>query len=707
MENLQKLEIEDGDFTTDADTRDAFVKAAVYNAIVEKVLAQKASEDDQVKSGELTAGDVLYFVYYATYTDDNGKTHTFFGSDMNKSSVTLSSTKANHVVRLGDKLDDKGDEIRKLIVENLQKGDIKDYIYSTSTTADLQKKAEDALKAEKPDATADEIKAAKAEAIKLKDGDKVYISYTRTYTKKDGEVETKVEEKAAYEFVTIDATNPLHKYFFEEGSVADIGYTITSKNPMKVTEGDIEYTYSNVKILWKVETEGQPIATFKYAPYDVDTKNVKPDSVFSSATTANVNLGKKELTYYVYPVYAIDAPSYEEITAADVLYYINGSKLTVDSYDAFDVEGYKNGEEKLEDLIKDVALVVDTAAKDNKFYKEGKLKDLLDAYNKAVKDGGAKPDTAKQKVIDDAKAALTDEQNATLRSLMEKIAAAKSGEKVLGAEVLEEYVHNHFHTLKEAYDDDIISKVRKEVLDLIYESVTIKAYPEKLLEEFIDHVYESYEYDFYTGYTDDKKTTTNYNKYGKLDAYLTAKLGQDVDAAIEKEAKGYLDPILKVFVVSQALNSKAVEALTGENGYIEADIKGGAYRVDEKSYKDYYKEDAQKYIDDAKENAEKNMSDAREEAGKFLIDNDYMKAFKKEVGSSYYRTLVEQYGETNLRTSMQFNKLFYYLTSTNIFFNEEEGHSEVKYTEDGTKLDFRTVDYQIKVEKTEDNTDNK
>jgi hypothetical protein len=56
---------------------------------------------------------------------------------------------------------------------------------------------------------------------------------------------------------------------------------------------------------------------------------------------------------------------------------------------------------------------------------------------------------------------------------------------------------------------------------------------------------------------------------------------------------------------------------------------------------------------------------------------------------------------------MQFNKLFYYLTSTNIFFNEEEGHSEVKYTEDGTKLDFRTVDYQIKVEKTEDNTDNK
>ena len=54
---------------------------------------------------------------------------------------------------------------------------------------------------------------------------------------------------------------------------------------------------------------------------------------------------------------------------------------------------------------------------------------------------------------------------------------------------------------------------------------------------------------------------------------------------------------------------------------------------------------------------------------------------------------------------MQFNKLFYYLTSTNIFFNEDEGHAEIKYTEDGTKLDFRTVDYTIKVENDEADTD--
>lgn len=709
LQDLQKLEIEDGDFTTNKETRDAFVAATVYNAIVDKVLAEKTAEEDQLKEGELGAGDVLYFVYYAVDENDN----VYFGSDMNKSSITLSSTKANHVVRLGDKLDDKGDEIAKLIVENLQKGDIKDYIYSMSSVAELQNKAVEDVKAANPDKTEEELKdeiaAAKAEAIKIKAGDKVYITYTRTYTKKDAEgVETKVEEKAAYEYTTIDPeNNRLHELFFAEGSVANYGSNVTAKDAenknsstLTVKDGDITYTYTNVKALWKVESEGKAIATFKYTPYDDDTKQVMPDSLHSTATKEN--LGKKELTYYVFPTYYIEAPSYEEITAVDILYYLNGSKLTADSYEALDVEGYKNGEETLEDLLKDITLVTASSDKDNKFYKEGELKTLLDAYNDAVKAGGSKPTDAQKKVIDEARAALTKGQNAKLKEVITKIAGAKKDDKVLGTEVLTEYVEDTFHTLKEAYDSDITSKVQKAVLDLIYESVTITGYPEKLLEEFIDHVYESYEYDFHTGYTDDKKTDTNYNKYGDLDTYLEAKLGSNVDAAIEKEAKGYLDPILKVFYVSQVLNNKAVAAMPG---YVQADIDGGAYNIDEEAYRDYYKEDAQKYIDEAKAKADENKQSAIDEATKFLINDDYMKAFKKEVGSSYYRTLVETYGETNLRTGMQFNKLFYYLTSTNIFFNEDEGHAEIKYTEDGTKLDFRTVDYTIKVENDEADTD--
>jgi hypothetical protein len=74
-----------------------------------------------------------------------------------------------------------------------------------------------------------------------------------------------------------------------------------------------------------------------------------------------------------------------------------------------------------------------------------------------------------------------------------------------------------------------------------------------------------------------------------------------------------------------------------------------------------------------------------------------MKAYKKEVGRAYYRSICEQYGEINIRAGFQFNRLFYYLTSTNIQLNEDGDHTETKYTADG-KLDFRTVSYTLKAD---------
>ena len=60
-----------------------------------------------------------------------------------------------------------------------------------------------------------------------------------------------------------------------------------------------------------------------------------------------------------------------------------------------------------------------------------------------------------------------------------------------------------------------------------------------------------------------------------------------------------------------------------------------------------------------------------------------MKFYRKEVGRSYYRAMMESYGEINIRTGFQFNKLFYYLAATNLVMNEEEGeehaHAEHKY----------------------------
>ena len=690
VEALNKLEIEDGEFTTDVAIRELLVDAKIYNTIVDKIIAQKTDEDDQKKTGELGAGDVLYFVYFATYETEDGKTHTFFGSDMNESTITASSTKANHVVRLDDYFDED-DEFFKLLVENLQKVDIKDYVYSMLTKAEIEAEAEKALKETKPDATADEIKAAKAEAIKVKAGDKVYVSYNVSYPNKNAEgVETTVKEKASYELITLDAENVLHAQILNATS-ANIGETVTTTEAIKVTEDGVEKTYTDFKILWKVDSEGQAISTFKYTPYektegkDDEKKEVSPDSLYT--TGGKIDLIGKALTYEVYPVYAIEAPAYEEITAADILYYVNGSSLADNSYEAFEnVEG-------LEALLKDVKSIFATTEKDNKYYAEGtELAKLLKAYNDL---GGANPTTEQKTANAEAKTALTDAQNAELKKVCDQIAALNDGK--LATAILEEYEKDTFHTLKEEYDSTIVSNVRAAILDLIYESVKVTSYPEKLLKEYVEHLYESYEYTYYTGKFD--TNTTNVKKYADFNAYLEATLkvtGEDkINEAIEKEAKAAIEPIIKIYVVAKALENDAVKAMVGPDGYIEADIAGGAYTLDEEAYRDYYGDEADKKIAEAKKDIEESIKSAREESGLFLINDAYMRKYKRAVGSAFYRQQIESYGEINLRTALQFNKLFYYLTCTNIEFNTEEGHAEVKYTADGTKIDFRTVDYVI------------
>ncbi len=709
---LQKLEIEDGEFTTDSNVREQIIASTIYNTIADKIVAD-TDEDEWLKEGTLGAGAVLYFVYYAVDADGN----RFFGSDMNESSITTSSTKANHTLKLDDYLSGDADEFLKLVRDNLKENvDLKDYVYDMLTSSELQADAEEALKAEKPDATEDEIKAAKEAAIMVKPGDKIFIEYTRTHKEVNAEgVETIVTEKASYELITVEETNFLYPHLTDKHSVANVGSTL---EVLDKTEGDnvitkksfdVEingqtYTYSNLKILWKVENEGQAISEFKYTPYvdEAETpakKETAPSSLYNSAS--KVDLMNKELTYYVFPVYAIDTPAYEEITADQLLYYVYGSKLTADSFEILGDETFKNGADTVADLLEDIKNLFDTKSENNEYYKEGTdLKKLLDAYNKAVEDGGSSPTTAQKEVITEAQDALTDAQNELLKTVIAKLVAATSGEKNLGKEIFDEYIHNTEHSLKESYDSDIVKKVQAAVWELIEESVKIKDYPEDLLKEYCDHLYESYEYEFYKG--DFDKDTSNHDKYKTLDAYLEATLkvsGKDkVNEAIEKEAKSYLDSIIKVFVVAKACEADAVTAMSGANGYIELDIAGGAYNIDEEAYKDTYGDKADEKIAEAKKNADESIKSAREESGMFVVNDAYMDRYKKEIGKAYYNQLIEENGDINLRTAFQFNRLFYYLTCTDIEFNEHEGHSEIKYTDDGNFISFRTVKYTIAAE---------
>ena len=676
MAALQKLEIEDSDYTTNTEIREQKQLEAIYDKIVAAII-KNSYESDRKTEGALGAGDVLYFVYYAV---DEKTGNVYYTSEMQDSTITATSTKDSHVINLGN-VDDEN-EFMTLIKENIAEGNIEDYAYNMLTAAEIKEEAKKALLAEKADATETEIKDAQNAAIKVKEGQTIVISYTRTYesTNSESAISTTIET-ANFVTITLDKNNPFHAKFLEENSVAEVGggyievydaeqdKTVTE---FTLTEDEVEYKYSKVKILWLVESAGAPIATFKYTPY-TSTQNVSPDNLTSSGKQ---DLKDVELTYYVYPSYALSAPATNEISAMDILVHLYGKSLTSTSFELFENEEYKNGDKKLADLAKEIAKIY--SGTDETYYAEGtELKTLHKAHADAKTAGGSKPTTEQTKAINDALEALTKAQDAEAKKIFTQILEAKKGEELAGDALFEEYREDIAHSLKETYDSEIVDKVEAAIWKLIQDSVKITSYPTVVVEEFYEILYESYEADYYTG--DYSTSQSNYNKYDSFEAYLIATLkvknASEIENAIIAEAQENIKPILQIFVVAQACAKNGATEKVAQ--YIENDIADELY------------------------DNEDDIKAAREEAKYFLISDSYMKYYKKEVGRSYYRAMIESYGETNIRTAFQFSKLFYYLAGTNLVMNNEDGeehaHAEHEYvTIDGVDyISFKTVKYTI------------
>ena len=745
---LKAIEIEDGDFTTNEDTREAKVTKAIYEEIAKAVIAA-TKEDDRKVEGTLGAGDVLYYTFYAVEYDEKDPekiVNVYFFSDMQESTITSAASK--HVIQLGsiDVENEDDNEFKRLLKKNLvENANLADYLYSIILEADVKAQAEDARKAAEEeykknnkDAKEDDIKKAGTEAYKakydekivVKAGDTIVISYKREYNAPTDDGKTKtVNESAAYERVTLNDTDPFLKMFVAEHSVAKIGGTLAVYDEKNSTEDNIKtkttfdveidgvkYTYSDVKIRWKQDNEKaiKPIATFEYT--HEKSESVTPDNCRPTDKGKEDIKGDK-LTYFIYPVYAIDVP--DEIDGADILNWITGSKLTAESFDVLGEDGYVYKEEgkadvKLADLIKDVVSIYTPTEKDNKFYKEGTLKDLYDEYTakKEISDKTGSTQAQKNETKD-AQTALSEAQKKEAESYVAKIAACAKDKDTVGAKVLEEYRDSKYHSFKEAYDTEIVKAVQNAVWTLIKDSVKVDVnkLPAKLVKEYKEHLVDSYEYEYYKGKYN--QTISNYEKFETFDAYLMSekvlnlKNSNEIDNALDAKAREYLVPIVQIYVVAKACEKDAESSVPA---FIEQDIKNGmGYKVDEHAYEETYGDKAKDKIAEAKEQLKESEEKAREEAKKFLIDDAYIKEYKKEIGRAYYKQLVKDYGEINLQASMQFNKLFYYLTSTDVTVGEHDGHkhTECEYeTIDGVKyIDFRVVEYKIKADDAE--SDNK
>ena len=673
---IKNIVIKDGSFTTNEATRIEKVASEIYTKVTDAII-KAAGDEDKLTAGELDANDVLYFVYYAVNAETG---EIYFTADMKESAITASSSSAKHVVKLGEDYSDN--EFLKLVQENVALGTIDEYIY--------------AMDADK--VSADDYKPA--------EGAIVYISYTRTYTDDEAAV---ITESAAYEKVTVTA-----------------GEALSDKLIAGETEFDLEldgktYSYKDVKVLFEVESEGKAIASFDYVPYTT-SQTPTPDGLRKNDAT-KTDLKEVALTYYVFPVSyiaAYDAPNADDVKGdADysivsaILEFVYGSALDEADFDIFTDEGYIFEGEKVTDLVKSVAglytPVVDTKdeSKTGDFYKlESELRKLYDAHAEAVKEGGSNPTGDKKTAIDDAKAALKTAQDAELAKIVAKIVkATKADADSAPVAIYKQYLEDNYNDLLDAYNKHIVEEVQAEVWALIKETVTVKNYPEKLLKEFKNHVAEALEYEYYTGAqtTGDKKAFIDV--YETIEEYakstdctsLSTTPAKDatLDAITDAEAKYHLDPIIKIFVVSQHVEADAKAALPA---FYQSDIDKGAYDVHLEDYVEAYGEDkAQKKYEEAVERAEDSKEFTLEHASDFIIDNDFLKAYKKYIGKSSYNMYIESYGEINLRAAEQFNKLFYYLTSTDLADADEDHVNAPAYTEANDEgiiyIAFRTVKY--------------
>ncbi len=737
MAELKKIDIEDGEYTTDKATNDKIIASDIYVGIANGLITSigTAGKDDdadgKLEDGTIGANDVVYYCYYITYSetkDGNTVVHQFKRSELNEATMSASATKNSHVINMGEY--NEKDSFAKALVAALKDKELKAYSM---------------------DSTKNAVKAT----------DVICISYTVK-----GTGEGAITEKASYEFLDLNDTEnalatALKGYIGKPGTTFKVGeakvlvptaeYSETNKTTTnKITVGDKEY--SDIKVEYVVDKMGEEI-TFEYK-LESSLGTLAYDELHNTAGTTSKLLDKDTtVTYHILPVYRLDVPA---SSASALVEYVYGSKLstlltTPSSSFAYGSsinralnelladEEYKNDTKTAKDLTDTLAKLWKEDFSDEAFASLKTLADAVKTANEAVdaaikakNDAPAADKPAKEEEIVKAEEALEKAEadldkalKEAIRAEIAKLIAAKKGDKVLGDEMMKTLDEDLRHSRKEAYDSDISSKIGKAVYKLIGDMVKVTSYPDDLVKEFYDHLYDSYEYTFYNGnYSSTSSTTgtqSNFSHFGgdfnaflketlKKAGFLTSDLEaqgkKGIKAAITAEAKTYVEPLIKIYVVAQALDSydfggKTADAMLTEFVQMDIDAKLPSYTAYYFKNDDISDKENKKLEDKLLESAEAAREAALENAEHFLLDKEGFKAFKKRLGSKSYRYQEQQYGEVNLRANLQVTNLFDLLLSTNMNVEvdeeEEHVHSEVKYIERDGKLfhDYRLIEYKV------------
>ena len=608
---LAEFEIEDGDFTENAETRTLKVLDTIMAS-----LAKKADTNDKKTEGTVDTYDLIYYCYYVTIGE--GADQQIFYADKMKASAASSS-------QLG--LSDYSTDFAKKLAEAF---------------AGFEFTADSAYK--------------QVTDGKIKDGDVVFITYTKASEKTDAEGEVKTETYTAKlnrEVIDV-ANNEFHKalveYFDTESNNASVGKKISE---LKVGTT----TYTNITVDW---VEQGTEKTFTDKTYT--TEKLEAPTYYSGTTATKKDLKDVELTYHVYAVSYVEVA---EITVDSILNDIYGKNLTLANLatiilgDAYTEHEHEDGEEDnsvhklleetkftvegeeitLEDFVKKLTSaqtkVADTkTANEAAKNKYEKAETALEEAKTAKATKQADLDAAKAKLAEEDteanKAAVTaaekalEEAEKKLKSAEDDVAETKKAYKgaeatetdkaVVGTEkeyndavdkrnelikelnatveggaeaIVTGYKNNIIYKdLENAYNSDIKTKVAKYVYEQIIKNVKVTDYPKKAVKAAYEYLIDSYEYCFYENYKLDGTSNSSaaesyYSQYGgSFKSFLAdhvayneynikdATYEQAVEA-VENAAKAHVAEAIAINLVAQTfdltLTKDEFKELTDDN----------------------------------------------------------------------------------------------------------------------------------------------
>ena len=280
---LKKIQIEDGDFTMDEETRQKEVLDYINELLVKKVdTSKKLYEGVAIPSLDDLNNNKVYYCYYVTTTAKD--------KDKNDVAITVYASSMKETGALGVQagLSDL-DDVSKKVDEVLTGVDFKDHVYKTKTSG-------------------------KAETDKV-----AYITYTVEYKGASGTV----KDTHTNVRVTLGDhadKNGIHNYVAKSIVDKNINTSIdvAAEN---ADDANTKRTYSGVKIDWVVETESE--YTFTHT-YDTEKKVTATDG-------EKYDLKDLTLTYHIFPVYYLDV---EDLSADAIVKTLTTASSIVSGIEA-------------------------------------------------------------------------------------------------------------------------------------------------------------------------------------------------------------------------------------------------------------------------------------------------------------------------------------------------------------------------------------